>query len=67
MGNKYNFTEQQWIKATYKNCEDPTQWRGSNPKCPDCGEDLTSSDWEDQCTDCWEKEIEEEDAENLKE
>jgi hypothetical protein len=29
-----------WVKGTYQNCDDPTEWNGKNPKCKLCDEDV---------------------------
>jgi len=33
-----------WHKATYQNCDDPTVWNGTNPSCKLCEKEIEQHD-----------------------
>tara|TARA_R100000541_G_scaffold36031_2_gene44170 strand:+ start:4871 stop:5050 length:180 start_codon:yes stop_codon:yes gene_type:complete len=48
-----------YIKSTYQNNEDPTDWNGRNPYCEKCQEELDCFyDYETICNDCYNNEDE---------
>jgi hypothetical protein len=58
-----------WIKATYQNCDNQSDWQGKNKTCEECEEELTIHDYSDICEECFnitQEEEEEEQNINLK-
>lgn len=57
-----------WIKATYQNCDNPSERQGTNKTCEECNEELTLHDYSDICEECFNilQDEEEEQNTNLK-
>ena len=68
-----NISYGKWVKSTYQNCDDPTEWNGDNPICniEDCEKEVEYDDeyCEDhqRCCYCGEREECEDSGDNCKE
>ena len=49
MANPFNISEGDYIRGLYQNCDDPTEWNGTNPTCKLC--DNEAEMYDDYCED----------------